>query len=321
MTTRLELLKHFGIVRDGPHLHPLTIQAMKDYEQEAWAENLESSPHGHPWHTSIHASAYQAGDMACKRKLLYTLLDIPNAEPTNPRLRGQGEMGKAAENLITHRWAKAGMMLGVDVPEFYGQKMAQVGFEVPTLWFTGSVDAILDIRPHWEYVLPVDVKSKDHDIVTSMQVGSRSYDERHFMQLQAYLYLCIYFHNEMGWDKLGLKEAKGGIIYYVSRQDPTHTHEFYIEADGMLMADANAVIGAAKVAFEEDRLPPRPKEWKWSEKPCQYCDFKKFACKPDDKDGITVLSETNGIAFAKTVRDGYDPDETRKKVLERWETQ
>jgi hypothetical protein len=125
----------------------------------------------------------------------------------------------------------------------------------------------------------------------------------------------------MGWDKLGLQPAKGGIIYYVSRQDPTNTHEFYVEADGMLMADANAVIAAAKECFIEDRLPPRPKDWKWSESPCQYCDFKKFACKPDDKAGITVLSETNGIAFAKTVRDEYDPDETREKVLKRWETQ
>jgi hypothetical protein len=246
-------------------------------------------------------------------------MDIPGAEPTNPKLRGQGEMGKAAENLIVHRWANAGMMLSVDVPEFYGQKMKQVGFEVPTLWFTGSVDAILDIRPNWEYVLPVDVKSKDHDIITSMQVGSRSYDERHFAQLQAYLYLCIRFHEEMGWGKLGLKPAIGGIIYYVSRQDPTNTAEFYIEADGGLMADANGVIAATKASFEEDSLPPRDPSWKWSEEPCKWCDFKKFACKPDDKAGITVLSETNGVAFAKTVRDDYDPDKTREKVLERWQ--
>lgn len=319
MSNRRELFKKFGVVRDGPHLHPLTLQAMKKYEEEAWSGNLESSPHGHAWHTSFHASAYQAGEKACRRKLLYTLMDIPGPEPTPPKLRGQGEMGKAAENLIVHRWANAGMTLGVDPPKFYGQKLKQVGFEVPELWFTGSTDAILDIRPDWDYVLPVDVKSKDHDIITSMQVGSRSYDDRHFMQLQAYLYLVIRFHHEMGWDKLGLQPAIGGIIYYVSRQDPTHTAEFYIEADGMLMADANAVIAAAKLDFQVDRLPPRPKDWKWSEHPCQFCDFKKFACKPDDKAGITVLSETNGAAFARTVRGEYDPFKTREKVLERWE--
>lgn len=319
MATRRELFKKFHVVRDGPHLHPLTIQAMKAYEQEAWSGNLESSPHGHQWHTSIHASAYQAGEKACRRKLLYTLLDIPANEPIPPKLRGQAEMGKAAEALIVHRWAKAGMMLGVDVPEFYGQKMKQVGFEIPSLWFTGSVDAILDIRPMWDHVLPVDIKSKDHDIITSMQAGSRSYDHRHFMQLQAYMYLCIYFHKEMGWDKLGLQEAVGGVIYYVSRQDPTHTAEFYIEADGMLMADAAGVIAATKEAFLDDVLPPRDKSWKWTEEPCKYCDFKKFACKPDDKAGITKLSETKGIDFAKTIRSKYDPQETREKVLERWQ--
>jgi len=319
VSNRRELFKKFGVVRDGPHLHPLTLQAMSAYEQAAWSGNLESSPHGNEWHTSIHASAYQAGDKACRRKLLYTLMDIPNQEPTPAKLRGQAEMGKAAENLIVHRWAAAGMMLGVDVPKFYGQKLRQVGFEIPSLWFTGSLDAILDIRPHWDYVLPVDIKSKDHDIITSMRAGTREYDHRHYMQLQAYMYLCIRFHNEMGWDKLGLKEAIGGVIYYVSRQDPTYTAEFYIEADGMLMAEANAIIAATKAAFEDDILPPRPKDWKWTEEPCKYCNFKKYACKPDDKAGVSVLSETRGIEFAKTIRDDYDPVETRERVFKRWE--
>ena len=318
MTTRNEFFRKLGVIRDGPHLAPLTERAMLQYEQSAWEGNLESSPHGNPWHTSIHASAYPGGDKACKRKLLYTLMDIPNEQPTKPKLRGQGEVGKAVEYLIVHRWAKAGYMLGVETPAFYGAKMKQVGFEVPELWLTGSMDAILDIRPDWPAVLPVDVKTKDHDVIYSMQVGSRSYDERHYMQLQAYLYLCIRFHHEMGWDKLGLEPAVGGIIYYASRQDPTNTAEFYVPADAMLMADANAVIAATKQAFIEDELPPRPKDWKWTEDPCKWCDFKKYACKPDDKAKVTKLSESNGIEFAKSVREEYDPIKTREKVLKRW---
>jgi hypothetical protein len=74
-----------------------------------------------------------------------------------------------------------------------------------------------------------------------------------------------------------------------------------------------------KQSFLNDELPVRPKEWKWSQPPCQYCPFKKNVCKPDHLAGINKLSESHGIEYTKSIRKKYDFKETREFVIKRWE--
>ena len=318
--SRFKLFRTLGITKgDEPQIETWTNKAFNRYEFEVWRDGRDSAPHGHPWHTSFHASAFPPRDgKACGRKALYTLMDFPGGEPTPRRLRGQGEVGKAIEYMVVHRWGRLGITIGGSVPLWDGAPMKQVGFEHPGLWLTGSSDAVLDIRPDWPAVLPVDVKSKAQDVIEQMRVGARSYDEAHYLQLQAYIFLCIHFHEEMGWSDLGLEPAKGGVIYYLSRNDPSQTHEFFIEADHELMRDASKYLESWKRSFLENSLPERPKSWRWTEDPCKWCQFKKNVCKPDYKAKVVRLSESHGVEFARTLRQEYDPHEIWKAVVDRW---
>jgi len=316
--TRRQLFKALGIVRSGPHLKPLTLKAMDDYERKSWIEHMESAPHGDPWHTSFHASAFPGAEKSCGRAAIYSLMDIPGTGPTPAKLRGQAEVGKAVEYLIVHRWGHAGLTIGGSVPITFGGNAKQLGFEHSDYWLTGSSDAVLDVRPYWDYVLPVDVKSKAQDVIDAMKNGARSYDEKHYYQIQAYIFLCQEFHDQMGWNEMGLKPAVGGTIFYASRQDLTDTVEFYVDADQDLIERATNNLSEWKELFLNQTLPDRPKEWRWTEEPCKWCPFKKFACKPDLKVGITDFSKSHGIEYAKNLRPQYDFEEMRKDVINRW---
>ena len=302
--SREQLFRSLGVITDGPDLDRWTQDA---YEQEAhrvWKEDDYFA-------TSFHASNYPGQEKSCGRKALYNLMNFPDPEPISAKGYGVMEAGKAIEEQIVERWAKAGLLLGPEYPE-------QLRIEHEGLWLTGYIDAVLDLRPEWPYALPVEIKTKKNTVIEYMKVGGQSYDEKHYMQLQAYLCYCIRNHYKMGWDKLDLREAQGGIIYYVSRDDPRNTHSFYVEADGGIMAEANARLAAWKDFFEQDWLPPRNKEWKWTEEPCKWCPFKKNVCKPDHLAGIVNLTESHGVEVAKEHSDSYNPEQVQRRVKEKW---
>lgn len=315
---REDLFRILGVVTRGPKIDRKTEAAYEAYEKEIWKKDLDSSPHGHPWHTSFHASSFPGHEKVCGRQALYTLLDIPPAGPITPRLRAISEIGKAVEYQIVYRWIKAGLTLGMEEPLKEGDKITQVGFADPSTWLTGASDAILDLRPQWPAVTPTDVKSKAHDVIESMKLGRQSYDIKHYMQLQGYIYLANVFHHEMGWEEMGLEPAKGGILYYVSRQDPRFTHEYYIEANWTYIDAAVTRLKEWKQMFLDDVLPPRPKEWRWTEEPCKWCPLKRDSCKPDFKAGVKKLSESKSVTFAKRIRPSYNLDEKKQEVSERW---
>lgn len=316
----LELFTKLGVIKDHPDLDKMTEKAYADLEEKIWKENLESSPHGRPWFTSFHASSFPEKDKPCGRKALYTMLDIPEPAPMSPFLRGVANIGQAVEYQIVYRWAKAGKTLGIDVPKNEGDPLVQLKFEDPKTWLTGSMDAVLDLRPEYDSVLPVDIKSKKHEIVEQMIMGQLSYEEKHFSQVQAYMYLCNEFHEKMGWDKLGLKPAKGAFIYYASRQDPRTAKEFYIPIDWDYIGEGIKNLLLWKNHFLEGTLPERDKSWRWTEQPCKWCVYKKEACKPDNKENILQIDQSKAIDFAKKLREKYDYEEIRKEVLERWPT-
>lgn len=310
--SREQLFRALHIVKDGPQIDGLTKRAMIAHETELWRSG------GSRKTTSFFASQFPGEEKSCDRRLLYTLMNIPEASETNIKLRGYAEMGNAAEYLILHRWGHAGMTVGGSVPLEYGQKFEQVRFEDAETWLSGAADAVLDIRPDYDAVLPVDVKSKNDNVIDEMRASIRSYDPKHYMQIQAYIYFCKLYHDDMGWSEMGLKPARGATIYYVSRQDPTKTVEYYFPYSEEVATAAVELLKQTKEAFIENRLPPRPKEWKWSEEPCKWCPFKKFACKPDNTGKVETLSQSHGIEFAKEIIEEYDYDEIREAVFERW---
>jgi CRISPR/Cas system-associated exonuclease Cas4 (RecB family) len=318
MATRTDFFRKMGIVKEYPDLDKYTVKAYEDLEEKIWRENLESSPHGRPWFTSFHASSFPDDEKPCERKLLYTMMDIPNEKPNSPFLRAVADIGQAVEYQIVYRWGVAGLTLDAPVPKWDGDKMEQAKFTDRATWLTGSMDAILDLRPEWDAVTPVDVKSKAHNVVEEMRAKRRSYDKKHYLQVQAYLYLCNIFHEERGWKKLGLEPARGGFIYYASRQDPRTTAEFWVPIDWDLINKGIEVLKSVKENFENEQLPERPKGWKWTEEPCKWCDFKKHACKPDYKNKVKSLKDSNAIQFAMALRGSYNFDEVKREVEKRW---
>jgi len=310
--------KKMGVLKGYPDLVKLTEQAYIDLEHKVWKENLEDSPHGRPWHTSFHASQFPSQTRPCGRKAIYTMMDVPNAEPISPFLRGVAEIGKAVEQQIVHRWGFAGLTIGGSVALVEGSETAQIRFADDDTWLTGAADAILDLRPSCDTVLPVDVKSKTTAVLDAMIAGERSYDEKHYIQVQAYIYLCRKYHVEMGWQDLGLKPAESGYIFYSSREDPRKTKEFYVEADYNLINDGIETLHEWKKNFLSGDLPERPKSWYWTIDPCKWCDFKKHVCKPDYKDKVTKIEDSHAMTFTKELRKNYDPEKIKERVLSRW---
>jgi len=151
-----------------------------------------------------------------------------------------------------------------------------------------------------------------------MIAGERSYDEKHYIQVQAYIYLCRKYHVEMGWQDLGLKPAESGYIFYSSREDPRKTKEFYVEADYNLINDGIETLHEWKKNFLSGDLPERPKSWYWTIDPCKWCDFKKHVCKPDYKDKVTKIEDSHAMTFTKELRKNYDPEKIKERVLSRW---
>lgn len=319
MATRRQFFEHFGIVRQAPDLEKITKESYEALEDKIWRENLNSSPHGRPWFTSFHASSFPDKDKPCGRLALYTMLDIPRPEPAPPFLVATGDIGKQVEYQIVYRWGLQGITIGGSVPLWDGANMSQVKFEDDSTWLTGSSDAILDLRPELDTVVPADIKSKKHEIVQEMQLGRRPYENKHYLQVQGYIYLCRLFHEDMGWDAMGLKPAESAYIFYASRQDPTVNHAFYVKADMELIARGADLLREWRQDFIGNNLPERPKDWRWTEEPCKWCPMKKYACKPDNKEKITDLSESNAIQFAQELRTNYNFEEIKEEVLNRWD--
>jgi CRISPR/Cas system-associated exonuclease Cas4 (RecB family) len=302
--TREELYRQLSVISDGPvDIETITKKAMVEYENKFWREDLGNHPA-----TSFWASNFPGTENKCcnTRGLLYTLMNIPHNEPIPPKLRGQSEMGNAVEKFVLDSWDRAGILLG-----------SQIKFKDEETWLTGAADAFLDLRPDYRKLIVVDIKSKDSEVIQAMRTGTRTYDPKHYLQLQSYFYLCDKLMDIEGieWE---LGKPVGGILYYVSRQDPTFVKEYYIDMDKKVIDELVEVLKELKNNFINGTLPPVPDGHKWSEPPARWCRFKKECCKKDWKEGTTELCESNGIEFAKFLRPGYNYEEIREKVLEKW---
>ncbi len=309
---REQYLLRLGVIKSHPDLEEITKNAYISSELQVYEDNLNDVGNRHRA-TSFFASNFPAGAKHCGRKAIYSLIDVPPKEPMSPFLRGIVEVGKSVEEQIVDRWIKAGIMLtGLDGDP------KQIRFEDDETWLSGAADAVMDLRPKLDSVAPVDVKSKTSRILDEMIAGERSYDEKHYAQVQAYIYLCRKYHVEMGWEDLGLKPAKSGFIFYTSREEPTKTKQFYVEANDNLIDEAIVSLKDWKEHYLSGTLPERPKSWRWTFEPCKWCEFKKDVCKPDDKDGITDIQDSHAIEFSTNLRKDYDLEKTKEKVMNRW---
>lgn len=311
--TRTEMLARLGLLDP---VEPTTAAAFAHHEERAWREDWDNDPHGHPWHTSFHASSFPGTDRrACGRRAIYTLMNAAPKEPTPRRLRQQAEVGQAIETLLVRRWGTFKVLLSNDRTR--GEEV-QTGFVDEERWFTGNCDAII-VPLGWNRPHVVEVKTKAHDQVVEMRRLQRGPDEAHVRQLKSYIGFA---HEESRERWPDLEPCVDGSIFYVSREDNETTRAFFYSYDARFMAVGRARLAEWRDHFLRGTLPPHPFGGKeWSKPPCQYCKYKKHVCKPDHQAGVERLRDSSTLAWTAEVRGEYDYDEARRAVLERWKAE
>lgn len=299
--TRNELFRALHAVEDGPNLNKFTEVAYKKSELARLSE---------PYFVSSFFASDFPGPEEYGRCLIYKLLNLPQDQVSiTPKGRAIMEIGSAVEHQIVERWNDLGILIVPNYPN-------QMKIENEDLWLSGYIDAVLDLRPDWDSVMPVEIKSKSNDVIEQMKVGAKSYDQKHYNQLQAYMFYCN-MHHERYWDMTGLKPAKGGIIYYSSRENPRNTCQFYVDFDADLINSALEKLYTWKNYFINDILPVRPKGQRWTLPPCQWCNTKKI-CKADYQEEIVKISESNAVRLAKELDPSYNLDQIKERVYNRW---
>lgn len=291
-----------------------TVQAYDEQSDERWREGLKEAPHGKRWHTSFHASRFPADDpMSCDRQAMYEMMGVPPGRPSPARLVAIAEVGKAIEEHIVERWLSAGMLLSAPP-----QAPRQTGAEDPEHWFTCSFDAILDLRPGWPHVHPVDVKGKDEEVVRQIMAGFRGADPGHERQALTQAHFAREIHEQMGWDRMGLKPAIGASLFYVSRQRPMQTHaEVFVPLDEDRIRQGLAVLAQRRELFRGGHLPRRDPTWSWTSEPCRWCPF-KTVCKRDVKHDVNELESSHAAKHARKVQSLWDFGAVQAAVLDRW---
>jgi CRISPR/Cas system-associated exonuclease Cas4 (RecB family) len=238
------------------------------------------------------------------------MVNVPEQEPFSRKSRYLMSIGKAVEYELVYAWHLAGILLSAPPDDEY-----QTQFEFPEVWLTGSVDSIIEIdgRP-----VPVEIKTKSAEHVEEMCVGKRGPDPNHVSQLKVQIALAA--HDNKWPEK---KPITHGFLYYASRNDPTKTAEFRVDLDEHFFDAGIEKLRQWRAWFEEGVLPSinptkrHPMGWRWSYQPCSWCPFKK-SCQSDHKEGIDSLEESTAVYRAGRIREDYDFETARLKVLARW---
>jgi hypothetical protein len=318
--TRTHMFQELGLIHVA---ETAAERAFKVYGEKEWKEDFDKSPHGQPWHVSFHASQFPGdSQQACARKALYSMMDIPNAKPIDRAGRTVMAMGKVIEDQYVWAFHHAGMLLSA-TPD----AEIQTGFRLPHAWLTASTDAVIRPDPSWNKGHAVEIKSKDHDVIVAMKRGEKGADPEHVKQCKVYISLAHLF-SPFYWPDLDPVDT--GSILYVSRSRPERTHEFIYQMDEEMFDAGIAKLMQWKQFFIDGELPERPKDWPWSTGVCQFCDVKnitimvdgepvKLGCKEDNKRGISRLSDSTLVDFAKWLNPKYDFKKTVSDVLEFWE--
>ena len=289
---------------------PITESAYEQYELAKYQNHSDQITEGqkYPRATAFHAAVFPGDDpMACGRKAIYELLDTPQSEPTDPGLRLMGDVGKFLELELIKRWHEVGVLLSAVYND-------QTYFEFPDWWLTGHADAVI-LPPDWNRPHIVEIKSRKDSAIEAMKFGVSSYLEDHRKQLLAYISGFNLLSKKFWPD---LERVKDGTLYYISRDKPRNTFEYYFELDKGFFDKGVLKLLEWQEAFLNEELPERPKEWRWTLSPCQWCPYKRDVCRKDEKDKVTDLSKSLVLEYSKNLREGWDYDENRERVIERW---
>ena len=310
--TRAELFSRMQVMRV---VEPITHEAYKQSETAKWEGHEDSEPHGQPWHISFHASQFPGDDpLACPRQALYQMMDFAPAKPFTRKSRTTMNIGKAIEVELVRTWEKAELLLSASPDD-----PLQTNFQHPEAWLTGSVDSVIK-PPNWNRPLPVEIKTKAQRKLDLMRVGAIGPDPAHVTQLKTQLAL-VRLHQDELWP--GLDSVEYGMLFYISRDDPTCTAEFRVDFDQRFFDMGVERLKEWAAWFQEGVLPSvnpskkHPMGWRWSYPPCVWCNFKK-TCQLDHEQNRTDLTDSIGVDRTRKIRPDYDPEAARLRVLARW---
>ena len=361
--SRGEFFSRIGMLKE---IDPLTNQAYRFAEKLELEAPRKGHQHDAPWHVSFHGSAFPGDDpRACGRRAIYTLLDIPRGG--FPRVaRQRMDAGKDLEVQLVRRWHMAGMLLSAPPDAEF-----QTQFEDPAVWLTSTVDAIV-ARPRAQRPIVAEVKNIDDAHVDQMIKLLRGPHDDYVRQVKCQIGLaheqgpwkvlrCINSGRlavdigrngsgpgyvvtvcpEHGGDKC-LEEAtlapvEHGYLYYVSRNVPDKTREYYFEYDPEFMRVGREKLATWKRFFEEGLLPQtefagkHPFGWNWTtdDSPCKWCPYGtnrgSGVCRDDHQAAVKrgeflPLAESAAIEAAQEARPGYDLELVRAAVFARWKT-
>lgn len=321
--SRKELLSRLQIIQT---LEPIIEKTYERVLRRAWRDQLDDSPHGHPWHVSFHASQFPGDDpQACGRESLYRMMDVPSGGPPSRRLHMTAEAGKAIEVNLVSTLHKAGLLISAP-PD----AEVQTGFTIPEYKLTGSVDSAIKLRGK---ATPIEIKTKHESDIALMRSGKKGPDPKHVKQIKTQLGL-VRAAQESGELWSDMKLCDGGYIYYMPRDSkydpsrPIQTAEFWVQYDPIFFEAGMKRLEEWSKLWDEETLPENPKGkrttkfghpmgWKWSQSPCQFCSYKK-SCQEDFRAEITDMEQSKAIAAAKLVRPDYSYHDARKRVEDRW---
>lgn len=363
--TRREFYSRVGLLHD---VDALTTAAYNFIANKEQAESDIGAAAHDPWYVSFHGSQFPGDNpRACGRKAMYRMMDIPR--PIAPRwLQQVADAGKDIEDRLVQKWYDSGYLLSKPPYNYKGEKNHQDVFEDASVWLTSTVDAIV-LFPNSGAGRVCEVKSKGSDEVHEMFKLYRGPDPAHIFQLKCQIGLA---HEAGGWDvkrcynsgrlaiEIGEREGKvvsvcpehmhdrclrdehieppeGGTIYYVSRDWPADTWEFYYDYDPVFMEKGRAKLRDWREWFMRGELPQynfedkrfaHPMNWAWTKSkkdplsPCEWCDYGDI-CRTDNRTAIKQgkpikLSESSGVEIAEEIREGFDLTRMRDAVLRRW---
>lgn len=335
----------WGELADVTPVESLLWECYESEEGDIWHQE-ENSPHGSPWHTSFHGSNFPGdNDSVCGRAQVYELMNPAPEKPLQPWLRAWFNLGNDIEHMHVRRLSHKGVLLSNDVT---GKDDYQTVFQDPEVWLSGSPDAI--VLPRFSRKAHVsEIKSTEFQKVINMQNDRSCTINSHgkyIRQLKTYIaeahlkpfsptvVVCkvsgtIIKGDKCNWRHTGecdptlvkVEPPDDGTLIYCAREEPLKTVSYYVKLDLDFLKAGKEKIKVWKEYFENNEIPPHVHEGqsaKWSVGSCQYCGWKKSICKPDYTSKTTKLSESALIEHTKSIRQGYDPDKTRKSVLDRW---
>ena len=354
--SRGEFFSRIGMLKE---IDPLTTLAYRHAEQLEQEQPNQGAGGGSLWHVSFHGSAFPGDNpKACGRKAIYTLMDLPRGKFSR-KSRQLMDAGKDLEVQLVRRWYTAGMLLSAP-PD----ARRQTEFEDREHWLTSTVDAIV-VRPRSPRPIVAEVKNVDGDAMEAMLRLIRGPNEDHVRQVKCQIGLA---HEQGSWpvrrcinsgalaillnhrdrpvmvcpihggekcleDKI-LAPVEHGYIYYVSRNDPDKTREFFFEYDPEFMAKGREQLAVWRKFFEAGLLPQthlkgkHPFGWNWTtdDSPCKWCPFGptgSYVCKEDHQTAVKrgellPMADSLAVEEAREVRPSYDLDLVRAAVEARW---